>query len=479
MWIRVSTWARSVESIGAKDRRRSPHFVGGQTDIVFDAGETGGMSFMSIIGRMADATPDDRNRAVDALRAASILVVVFGHWLMAAVLVEDGELMAGHLLELATWTHPLTWILQVMPVFFVVGGFANGVSWRSARRRGEPYGAWLRSRLRRLVLPVIPLLVVWGVGGWLGLQAGLDWNMLQLASQVALVPTWFLAAYVVIVTIAPAGLWLWERWGWASIAAGVAGAALCDIVSIGLGLVPVGFANYVLVWGTVHQLGYAWLDGRLGGTTRRLALATAGLGGTLALVWAGPYPVAMVGLDTSQVTNSYPPRVTLAMLGLFQAGLVLAFEGPLRRWLARPRPWRAVIAVNAQIMTLYLWHLTAMVILIGVSLLAGGAGLGIEPLSARWWLTRPVWFVGLALLTTGLTAVFGRFERPRPDARPAPPAWRPLLAVVGVCAGLGLLAALGIADEDGLNGLILTLPIIGVVLGGVGGARLYRSVSSG
>jgi hypothetical protein len=42
-----------------------------------------------------------------------------------------------------------------------------------------------------------------------------------------------------------------------------------------------------------------------------------------------------------------------------------------------------------------------------------------------------------------------------------------VLAVVLICAGLGLLAAIGIADEDGLNGLVLSLPVIGVVLGGV------------
>jgi hypothetical protein len=188
---------------------------------------------------------------------------------------------------------------------------------------------------------------------------------------------------------------------------------------------------------------------------------------TLILVWAGPYPVAMVGLDTAEVTNSYPPRVTLAFLGLFQVGLALILEGPLRRWVDRPRAWRFVVGVNLQIMTLYLWHLTAMVLVIGISLLLGGFGLGLEPLSAAWWLTRPIWFAVLGLVTIGLIAIFGRFERPAPDPRPAPPAWRPVLAVLSICAGLGLLAAIGIADDDGLNGLVLSLPVIGVILGGI------------
>jgi surface polysaccharide O-acyltransferase-like enzyme len=416
---------------------------------------------------MADATPADRNRVVDLVRVASILVVVLGHWLMAAVTFEAGEIVPGHLLELADWTHPLTWIFQVMPLFFFVGGFANALSWRSARRRGEPYGAWLRARLRRLALPVVPLLLVWALGGWVGLRLGLDWEILQIASQVALVPTWFLAAYVVIVTLAPFALVIWDRFGLWSVLTGVVLAGLADVLSISAGVVWVGFLNYVFVWGTVHQLGYAWVDGRLDGVARRGLLAAVGFSATLALVWAGPYPVAMVGLDTSQITNSYPPRVTLALLGMFQAGLVLLGEPVLHRWMQRRRAWAGVVVISARIMTLYLWHLTAMVIVIGLGLVVDGWGFGIEPLGAEWWLTRPVWFAVLLVPTTALIVIFGRFERPGRDERPAPNWWRPVIAVALICAGLGLLAAIGIADEEGLNGLVLSLPVLGVFVGGV------------
>lgn len=416
---------------------------------------------------MAEETPAERNRVVDFMRVVSILVVVFGHWLMAAVTFEDGELVPGHLLELADWTHPLTWVFQVMPIFFFVGGYSNALSWRSARRRDEPYGAWLRARLRRLVLPVVPLLVVWTLGGWLALEVGLDWQMLQLASQVAIVPTWFLAAYVVVVTLAPPALMIWERFGWWSVLAGAAMAAVADILSIGYGYVPAGFANYVLVWGTVHQLGYAWVDGEIQGLARRVGLGVVGFAAALALVWAGPYPVAMVGLDTAQITNSYPPRVTLLFLGMFQAGLVLVFEPWLERAMRNVRPWTFVVGVSAQIMTLYLWHLTAMIILVGIGLALGGVGFGLEPLSGLWWASRPIWYAVLTVLTVGLLFLFGRFERPAADDRRAPPAWRPVLAVIFVCAGLGLLAAIGIADDEGLNGVILSLPLVGVLVGGI------------
>ncbi|WP_377639955.1 acyltransferase [Oryzobacter terrae] len=406
---------------------------------------------LATVRDLAAATPTTRNRVVDLLRAAAILVVVLGHWLLAAVTVRRGELVPGHLLDLASWTHPLTWVFQVMPVFFLVGGYSNALSWRGARGRGTTYAVWLRGRLRRLLVPVVPLLLTWLVVVSVAGAAGVPAPTLRTASQVALVPTWFLAAYVVVCAIAPATLWLWERWGWASVVAGLVAGGLVDLVSIGSDSVAVGFANYVFVWATVHQLGYAWLDGRLGGTGRRLGLAVIGLAGTVALVRFGPYPVSMIGLDDAVVNNSYPTRVTLGFLGLLQAGVVLALEPLLARWLARERPWRATVLVNARIMTVYLWHLTAMVGAIGLSLLAGGFGLGAEPLSGAWWAGRPAWWAVLATVTIGLVALLGRFETARPLDTAAVPVWLPVGVALLACGGLGSMAGQGIVGADGVH----------------------------
>ena len=431
-----------------------------------------GMSNLtSNVRAMAANTPAERNRVVDMMRVFSILVVIFGHWLIAAVTVEDGELVTGHLLSMTRWTHPLTWVLQVMPLFFFVGGYSNALSWRSARRQGVRYGGWLRSRLRRLVLPVIPLLIVWGIGGWLAFNAGVEWQTLQVASQVAVVPTWFLAAYVVIVALAPAALLVWDRFGWWAIGGGVALAIVTDVVSIGFGIEIVGFLDYIWVWGTVHMLGYAWVDGRIAGPRRRVALTGVGLIGLCGLVGVGPYATAMVGVGNNGITNSFPPRVTLIFLGVFQAGLVLLAERRLDRFAHRRAVWSGIVAVSSQIMTLYLWHLTAMILVIGIAVVVGGTGLGPTPDTAFWWLTRPVWFTVLTLVTVMLSLVFSRFERPGPDHRAEPRTWRPVLAVLLTCLGLALLAEGGIADADGLHGLVLAAPIVGVVAGGIAGAR--------
>ncbi|KRE60460.1 acyltransferase [Nostocoides sp. Soil756] len=413
--------------------------------------------------RIAAATPSSRNRVVDLLRVAALTVVVLGHWLIAAVTVRGGVLETGAVLDRAAWTHPLTWVFQVMPVFFLVGGYANAVSWRAARERGTRWPEWLLARLRRLLTPVAPLLVSWLVLLVVADAAGVDRASLRTASQVALVPTWFLAAYVVVCALAPLTLRAWERWGWAGVVAPLVLAGGVDLVSLTVGPWWVGFANYVLVWGAVHQLGYAWLDDRLAGVGRRVALAAVGAAGLVALVSLGPYPVSMIGLDDATVNNSYPTRVTLGFLGLLQAGVVLALEPLLRRWMARERPWAVTVLLGRRLMSVYLWHLAVMVLVIGLSLLAGGVGLGPEPLSGVWWATRPLWWLGLAAVTALVVRLVGRFEQvPRRSGAVA--AWRPLLATVLGCGGLGVMAAGGLVDPAGLHWWWSLLPVAAVVL---------------
>ncbi|MEN8132830.1 MAG: acyltransferase family protein, partial [Pseudomonadota bacterium] len=93
------------------------------------------MSIWSQAKELAAQTPSDRNRYVDFLRAVSILAVITGHWLVAALYYHDGSLTPGDLLEIQPNTQWLTWLFQVMPIFFIVGGYANAVSLESARRR--------------------------------------------------------------------------------------------------------------------------------------------------------------------------------------------------------------------------------------------------------------------------------------------------------------------------------------------------------
>ena len=152
---------------------------------------------------LAAQTPPTRNRYVDFLRAVSICVVVFGHWLVGLPAVVDGALRDVEVMRVMPWTQWLSWAMQVMPVFFVVGGYSNSVSWRSAQRKGLEYGDWTANRMQRLVGPLVPLLVFWLVFTVIMRQLGIDHHQLRGASQTALIPVWFLSVYILVTAVTP------------------------------------------------------------------------------------------------------------------------------------------------------------------------------------------------------------------------------------------------------------------------------------
>jgi fucose 4-O-acetylase-like acetyltransferase len=423
-------------------------------------------SFLANARKVDEATPDTRNREVDFLRAAAITVVVLGHWTIIAVSASGGINPHG-LLDQARWTHPLTWVFQVMPIFFLVGGYSNALSWRSARRRGTGYAEWLRARLRRLGLPLIPLLLVWLATCVIALAAGAKPASVQLASQMALVPTWFLAAYLLVVIVAPPCLILWERFGWWSIIAGIGLAGIIDIISIAADSKLAGYPNYLLVWASFHQFGYAWLDGRLNSLKRCLALFAIGAIGLGLLVGFGPYPVSMITTGTDTISNSAPTRVTMAFLGMAQAGIVLMLRRPLAKLLRSPALWLVTVMVNQRIMTWFLWHLTALTALANILVGLHANALLPEPLTGIWWLTRPVWALVLLAITGVLVLIFGRFETPAPDDRPAPPMWMPIAASVAICAGLAIMADTGMVNAGGVTWTWPILPLVGMFVFGV------------
>jgi len=162
---------------------------------------------------LAANTPETRNRYADLLRVASIFVVVIGHWLMAVLEYEDGSFVGKNLLEIATWTHILTWIFQVMPIFFIVGGFTNAGSWRSAIRRGVSYATWLRARSARLLGPALVFVAFWTVLPMLAVLVGLPSGMARTGGREVALPVRFLAVYLLTVAAAPPLLAAHQRYG--------------------------------------------------------------------------------------------------------------------------------------------------------------------------------------------------------------------------------------------------------------------------
>ncbi|MFG2985297.1 acyltransferase [Streptomyces sp. NPDC048258] len=399
---------------------------------------------------MAAATPATRDRYVDLLRVASLATVIAGHWLMAAV-SGDG---IGNLLALVPPLQVLTWGLQVMPVFFFVGGFSHALSYRSlARRADRPvYAAFLRARLQRLLRPTLVFVLVWAAAA-LAVQlagrgaGGLSGAALRLVTQ----PLWFIGIYLAMVAFTPPLLKLHERWGWGAFAALVAAAALVDVLRFALGVPYVEFLNFAFVWLAVHQLGFLRADGRI---RFPAALAAAGLAVAAALVAYGPYPLSMVGMPGEKVSNMAPPTLALLAHGMWLVGAVQLLARPATAWLARPRVWRGVVAANGVAMTAFLWHLTAMLAVYAAQF-ALGIGLPV-PASAAWWAQVPVRLLAAAVLTGVLVAVFRRFEAPGPASGPgggrseaAPGSGPRAAAGITLC----LLGVLGLS-MTGLGGLL-------------------------
>lgn len=95
----------------------------------------------------------------------------------------------------------LTWLLMVMPLFFVAGGFANTLIHDRWRAKGQSYGEFLGLRARRLMTPLVPLIVVTLLAGLIG---GLISPSVQhiIGDQIGNV-LWFLAVYLICVALTP------------------------------------------------------------------------------------------------------------------------------------------------------------------------------------------------------------------------------------------------------------------------------------
>ncbi|HEX9775297.1 MAG TPA: acyltransferase [Actinomycetota bacterium] len=408
---------------------------------------------MDTIATLARTTPVTRDRFVDLLRAASIAVVVLGHWLLAVVAFEGGVFTGQNALAVVPWAQWLTWGLQVMPLFFFAGGFGNFVAWRSRR----DYGTFVRSRFRRLLGPTAVFAGVWLATVVAIRAAGVSTGFsAELATLVA-IPLWFLGVYLVVVLMAPALIRAHERYGARVPLALLAGAAVVDGASRHFGA-PVGPLNYALVWLVPHQLGFLLADGSFDRAGRAAVAGLAAIGAGVVVTFAatGLYPVSMVGVPGAADSNNAPPTLALAMHGLWMVGLALLARPAVNRWLRRERPWRAVVAANTVVMTLFLWHMTALVV--GAVVLFPAGLPQPEPGSGAWWALRPAWMLALAAFLAVFVALFARLEvRSLRATRPRAASSRTTVA--------GALLATGGMIGIAIGGLVPGVPMLALAVG--------------
>lgn len=370
------------------------------------------------VSTLVENTPAARDRHVDGLRAFAVVVVVLWHWVFSVThWSAHGSLTMPNPLEQIPGAWVLTWFLQVMPLFFVVGGYANRAAFVS-----NPEG-FVRRRVGRLLKPTLVFLGVWvALDGFRMLvlpqtRSVLDWGL------VIFVPLWFVGVYLVVGVLTPVTARLHDRFGvWVLVALGALIAAN-DVARFGFGATAQASPASLLVFVFAHQLGYFWRDRALRGSRAVPALIAAGAALVLlVLTSVDPYIRSMVSLPG--FSHMYPTTACIAVLAIFQLGVAELLRPWCERWWARRAVWRWVIVVNGRAMTILVWHMTAWLVAFGAVALTGGHLLA-EP-TARWWMERPLWLAGPLVALVVLVRAFGGYELrlragtagPNPSTRP-------------------------------------------------------------
>jgi len=368
-----------------------------------------------------------RDLTLDLARVFCVLLVVVIHLLFVGVGTDaDGGMAITRPLEEQPWFWAATWVGQIMPLFFVVGGFATATSLRSHRRRAAAAGGiradadriFVHARLQRLARPALPLFGFLAVVLVAATALGIDPGLLEAVATGAGSPLWFLCAYLICQLAAPALLNRHERSPVATVLALLGAVVLVDILRFTVSGAPVdqagasmlGYLNLLFVWPLVQQFGFWYADGWFARRTWWQLLLIA------AVCWATLVPLTVWGpYSDDMLTNLNPPTLPLVALGLGQAALLQLLKPPLTA-LMRTRVMRGIVfAVGSRLMTVYLWHLPLILAIAGLGLVV--PLIAAAPGSATWWLTRPIVYLVVLGLIFVLSVALGRFERPTPVVR--------------------------------------------------------------
>jgi fucose 4-O-acetylase-like acetyltransferase len=354
----------------------------------------------------------EREPYLDGLRAFSLLVVVLWHWVFTVIVWKADGPHASNPIGSTTGLWLLTWLLQVMPVFFFVGGYVHLRGVQATRAR-----TFVARRLRRLLLPaLVSVGVALAVRGAAELvQPDVGW--LDRALLLVLSPLWFLFIYAMLVLIAPAAAWLHRRAGEAGLVAMIGAVAWVDLARFHYDIGWTAWLNWVLVWATVHQAGFFYERLRDASPRAHAAVAIAGAGALSVLTNMGLYPRSMVGVPQESISNMGPPTLCILGLAAFQIGVVLLLRPAVTAWLRRPGPNRALDWANRMAMPVFLSHAWGFALAYGLLRLAGVHAP--EDTSWGWWAQRPLWAAAPLAATVLLVGALAR-RRPRHPAAAAP-----------------------------------------------------------
>jgi hypothetical protein len=335
-----------------------------------------------------------RRDAIDVARIVALVIVVFGHLLLAVVDRPGKDVRGANLIAL----HPgWAWLAAVapMPMFFAAGGWANATA-------ALPDAA---ARLRGLIGLGAVVVTVWSAAVVVATAIAGDAGIVGDGARIATQPLWFLAAYVPFVACGDRLAGIADRRPVVAVGACLVALAVLDIARFAFDAPDwIGWPGFFLAWLVPWLLGAwwraRWVHRRIRERRVGLAITVVGSVACVALVALGGYAPALIDAVPDERSNTTPPTVYTAVAAVLQVGVLLLLAQALdiagRRW---RRLWdhagEAAVGV-------YVWHLTALALCIAV--VAAGF-----PAPARltwaWWASRPLWWGAVIGVTAGLVGV--------------------------------------------------------------------------
>lgn len=323
------------------------------------------------------ASTGGRDPLVDAARALSVCVVVLFHaglWRVSLICNR----WEAHTMDPGPIGWYGSWLLMVMPVFFIAGGFAHGVVIDMMHEHGTGLAHYYANRGRRLVGPTTVFVTFFAVPSTVAAWCGLLDEAVFVSHNLTKL-LWFLVTYLLVVLLAPVMVWLQDHAARTTFAVLVGTGLVVDLWTMWSGNLDVRYLNLVFVWLACHQLGIAHQRGflRQGSARRAWAAIAVGVAGIAALTHVsfgamGRWPLPAIGMGTHWVSNLQPPTTAMTSLALAQTGVLGLLARRDLAVLRRPRVLTVTGTLNSLLMTIYLWHMPCVVLSFGI-----GIGLGL------------------------------------------------------------------------------------------------------
>jgi len=400
---------------------------------------------------------------------------MFGHCALLLATIDNRGVRIGNLIGAMPAVGPVTWVVQVMPLFFLAGGAAGAYGYST----GTPWGTWLFTRAQRLCRPVFWYLAAWSVGlAVVRLTLGAESAAGLGGESVALL--WFLGVYLVALAFVPTLTRLSTgRAVAATLVALFVGAAAMDAIRVAVGTPMGGLANDVIVWLIPVVIGVAYARGLVNRTVG-LAAAIVALAAQTALVAVGPYEVSLVVTGIERFSNTAPPTLVLALHCTWMSLAFVLCAGAIRRWAQRPRVWRVVSAGNGGAMTLYLWHIPAIAI---AALGLHRLGLDAYDVDAEDFLSmlalREVVFAVVMFILFRALSPLEHWRLPWWDATAAATGVRATISGALICAAgvvLVVMAKLGLGEPAGWTALGCFVAVVAAARVSAGARRPVGAV---